>query len=79
MDIFGMIDDLHLCYQVKASTVEQYLKLDSLTRNTMCEGVRREIIKYANSDKFTFYNITKQLHDSVACKIILFYLISESN
>lgn len=61
MEVFPLIENLRLCYERMAPTVEDYVKLSNDRRLSMCVNERRAVLNFINSDNFTFLNITSQL------------------
>lgn len=61
MDVFDLVEKLKICYQARAPTVEDYLKLSEMKRDNLCMTQRKNLIDYVNSNQFTFYNIVHSL------------------
>jgi len=57
--IFGLVSDLKLCYETKAPTAEQYIKLSSQERKALCNDVRTAVVNYMKSDEYCFYDILR--------------------
>lgn len=68
--IFSIIEDLNLCYSVKAPTVQDYEKLSYGEQSDLCKGVRQELIKYVNSSEYNFKDIASNLLEEYSRKLI---------
>jgi tRNA(His) 5'-end guanylyltransferase len=66
--IFKLIEDLTVCYQLKAPYTEDYLKLVASGQADVCKDVRLSLVNYVNSDEYNFYDIAKNIYDDVSGK-----------
>ena len=70
--IFSIIDDLEICYQAKAPLARDYEKLSSSKKNNLCEGPRKALIDYVNSNEYNFKDIALNLQQNISSKKIIF-------
>ena len=73
--IFDLVRDLNLCYETKAPTAEEYIKLSSQQRKALCNDVKTALVNYVDSDEYCFYDILKNKLEKMESNSLIFLSI----